>query len=106
MRGLFSHRRRTLYIEIGDDQYANRVVESFANGDYLSYDRDHWCDDYGMIIRCRFSLKQKWAKGFKKPALISQPVFEAQWSAAKNSPLWKRQVATSRAAELGKGFAV
>lgn len=92
---------RIWFIEIGDDQEATRFIEKFKNGDCLRYDRDHWCDDYGMLLGLRFSLKQKWRKSFPGATMIDKADFEAQWDAAKKSPLWKLQSDTSRVEKWG-----
>jgi hypothetical protein len=92
---------RIWYIEVGDDQQAVRFVEKFNDGKCLRYDRDHWCDDYGMLLGLRFSLKQKWKKFLPEATLIGKAEFEAQWDAAKASPLWEHQVATSRVEKWG-----
>ena len=45
------------YTEIGEDGYAMRQIEVYKIGCILRYDRDHWCDDYGMLIMKKFSRK-------------------------------------------------
>ena len=37
-------------MEVGDDQLAVRQVDVFESSRVLRYDRDHKCDDYGMLI--------------------------------------------------------
>ena len=74
---------RIWYIEVGDDQQAVRFVEKFNDGKCLRYDRDHWCDDYGMLLGLRFSLKQKWKKFLPEATRIGKAEFEAQWDAAE-----------------------
>jgi hypothetical protein len=89
------------YMEVADDQYAVRQVEVFDNGNVLRYDRSHWCDDFGQLLGLRFSRKPKWAGFFPGAELIEVAEFERVWRAARRSPLWKGQVAASRAAKWG-----
>jgi hypothetical protein len=89
------------YLEVADDQYAVRQVEVFSNGRVLRYDRAHWCDDFGQLLGLRFSRKPKWVAFFPGAEVVEVAEFERVWQAAQRSPLWKDQVARSRAAQWG-----
>ena len=87
------------YLEIGDDLYAVRHVDVFANGHALRYDRVHWVDDYGMLADMRYS--SKWKKWW--PSLLVEPAeFEEVWCAAETSPVRPLQIATARMSEMGE----
>ena len=47
----------TRYLEIGDDRYAVRHVDVFANGYAVRYDRTHWVDELGMQAGSRYRPK-------------------------------------------------
>ena len=62
--------RFTRYLEIGDDSYATRQVDQFDNGFYLRYERNHWCDGYGMLADMRY-VPKKWEKFWGKPTIVT-----------------------------------
>src|SRR3954468_14620059 len=86
------------YIEVAEDQLANRQVEVFKNGSILRYDRTHWCDDFAMLTRLKFSRKPKWRVFFPNSETITKTEFEKVW---KNAQLWTEQCACSRASAWG-----
>jgi len=57
-------------------KFAMRQVETFADGNMLRYDRTHWCDDFGMLLRLKFSRKPKWAAHFPGAEAITAAGFE------------------------------
>ena len=89
------------YLEVADDQFANRQVEVFDNGNVLHYDRMHWCDDFGMLLGLRFSRKAKWVAHFPGAEIISPTEFEKTWRLAQRSQLWEDQQCRSRATQWG-----
>ena len=70
------------YVEIGDDRYAVRQVEVFSDGRVLRYDRSHWCDNFGQLFGCLFSLKQKAINSRRGAVVIEGKEFERAWRAA------------------------
>ena len=90
------------YIEVGDDQRTTRQVEVFGNGNMLRYDREHWCDNFAMMVRHKFSRKPKWAVFFPGAEVITLAEFEKIWRAAEQSGRWKQQLACSRVPEYGE----
>jgi len=90
------------YLEVGDDQLAIREVEKYKNGNIVIYDRIHWCDDFGMLIGYRFSLKPKWSAHFRNVRILSAVEFENVWRMAQSAPEWENQVASSRVAKWGE----
>ena len=91
----------TRYVEVGDDRYVTRQIEIFDNGRVLRYDRDHWCDDFGMLICCLFSRKPKWAKFFPGAEVLSAVEFEKVWRKVLRSTFWEDQIARSRSKQWG-----
>ena len=89
------------YIEVAEDQHAKRQVEVFENGNILRFDREHWCDDFAMMVALAFSRKPKWAKFFPGAELIDAAEFEKVWRMAQRSGLWKQQLESSRVASWG-----
>ena len=89
------------YVEVAEDQFANRQVEVFRNGNVLRYDREHWADDFGMLLGRRFSRQPKWRCDFPGARMLSAAEFEKVWNAAKNSKLWDQQLDRSRAVQWG-----
>jgi hypothetical protein len=89
------------YMEVGDERFVVRQVEVFHNGNVLRYCREHWCDEFGRLNGTLFSRKPKWRVFFPGAELIEPATFERVWRRAKKSPLWKEQLALSRAAEWG-----
>ncbi len=71
-------------IEVLDDQMAGRQVDLYRSGQVLVYDRDHPRDEFGILIGCRFSRKEKWKKGFRDIQLLSPEEFEREWQAARS----------------------
>lgn len=94
--------RPVCYVEVADDQQAARQVEIFDNGNVLTYDRTHWCDDFGQLLGLKFSRKLKWRVFFPDAELIDLAEFERVWSAARQAPLRKEQLARSRLEEWGR----
>ncbi|HEX5472591.1 MAG TPA: hypothetical protein VFW73_11930 [Lacipirellulaceae bacterium] len=93
--------RPVCYVEVAVDQRATRLVQVFDNGNILSYDRTHWCDDFGQLLGLRFSRKPKWRVFFPDAELIDLAEFERVWSAALQAPLHKEQLARSRLDKWG-----
>ncbi len=89
------------YVEVADDQHANRQVEVYDNGNILRYNREHWCDDFSMMVALKFSRKPKWAVFFPGAELIAAAEFEKMWRTAQGSELWEQQVNRSRLAQWG-----
>jgi hypothetical protein len=90
------------YVEVAKDQFASRLVETFDNGNVLSYDRVHWCDEFGQLLGLRFRRKPKWTVSFPDAEVIEGTEFERVWRAARLSPLWQEQIARSLADEWGE----
>ncbi len=67
------------FIEVLDDQMANRQIDVYGGGQVLVYDRAHPMDRFGMLIGLRFSRKDKWRKFFSDVREMSAPDFEASW---------------------------
>jgi hypothetical protein len=97
---LASWGRFTRYIEIGDDLYATRHVDSYVNGNSLSYDRSHWIDDYGMLADMRYDEK-KWTRWWGPQREISAEDFESVWREATSSPLRVMQSNSAKMLERG-----
>jgi hypothetical protein len=89
------------YVEIADDRYASRQVEDYGGSRVLRYDRGHWCDPYGQLFGCLFSLKRKAIQGRLRAAPIEAQEFERAWRAALGSPLWRHQMSQSLTANWG-----
>jgi hypothetical protein len=89
------------YVEVADDQRAARQVEVFDNGNILRYDWAHWCDDFAMLVRLKFSRKSKWAVFFPGAEEIPATEFAKVWRAAQQSELSEQQVRRSRLPEWG-----
>jgi hypothetical protein len=89
------------HVEIAEDRYASRQVEDYGGGRVLRYDRGHWCDRYGQLIGCLFSLKKKAIEGRPGVVSIESDEFERAWRAALRSPLWERQIGQSLETEWG-----
>jgi hypothetical protein len=90
----------TRYLEIGDDLYALRHVDVYANGHALRYDRVHWVDDFGILADARYHPK-RWEKWWGPSVVIDPSEFEVVWRAAESSPSWPIQVASARMARMG-----
>ncbi|HEY2154283.1 MAG TPA: hypothetical protein VGH33_01545 [Isosphaeraceae bacterium] len=90
----------TRYLEIGDDAFATRHIDVFANGCALRYDRVHWVDGFGTLAEMRYDAK-KWAKWWGPSVAIPAEEFEAVWRAAQSSPTWEEQARTARMSKDG-----
>jgi hypothetical protein len=84
----------TTYAEIGDDLHILRQVDAFNNGHMLSYDREHWIDDFGLLGDARINRNLKRTEWWTSEE-IDAAEFERVWSAARASPLWPQQMATA-----------
>lgn len=71
------------------------------NGNVLRYDREHWCDDFAMMVAHKFSRKAKWAVFFPGAESIDSAEFERVWRLASRSGLWDQQVERARMAQWG-----
>lgn len=80
----------TRYMEIGDDEFGLRHVDSYANGYILRYDRTHWIDRFGLLIDKRYDAAE-WEKWWKAGITIEVAEFEQVWRAAESSPTWRKQ---------------
>ena len=72
------------YIELGDDGYALRQVDEYANGYLSRYDRTHWDDQFGMLAD--FQYGPKWLEHWGQPVAIARAEFEDKWRRAAESP--------------------
>jgi hypothetical protein len=72
-------------IEVLEDQLASRQIDFYENGNVLTYDRVHSRDEFGMLIACRFSKKDKWQKSFKGVHVMTPLEFEKEWSRSNNT---------------------
>lgn len=89
------------YAEVAEDLRIKRQVDVFENGNMLRYDREHWVDEYGMLGDARINRNQRagpWG-GFKE---VPAQEFQSVWVMAGTESLWKRQLETSRSAEMGQ----
>lgn len=92
--------RFTRNLEIGEDLRALRLVDEFANGNLLSYDRTHWQDSFGGLCDGRSNRNRKtgpWGTSEE----IGREDFERLWRKARNSALWQQQQAALLPIELG-----
>jgi hypothetical protein len=89
------------YVEIAEDRYASRQVEDYSRGRVLRYDRDHWCDRYGQLFGCLFSLKRKAIHGRVGVVPIQAQEFERVWRTALGSTMWGQQIGQSLASDWG-----
>jgi hypothetical protein len=88
------------HTEVGEDLFAMRLVFSFDNGNFLSYDRSHWGDDFGTLGDGRINRNRQntaWGRLFE----IDAAEFEQVWASARSSPSWRRQVETEKMSSLG-----
>src|SRR5262249_39240899 len=85
-----------IHVEVLDDQRAARQICVFGQGRILRYDRNHWCDDFGMLLGLRFSRKPKWQLFFPGAVSMASTEFEDAWRTALRSPFWQEQLARSR----------
>ncbi len=90
----------TRYLEIGDDRYAVRHVDVFANGHALRYDRAHWVDDLGMLADARYRPKT-WVRWWGPAVPVTADEFERVWAAAESSPARPLQLATAKMGRWG-----
>jgi hypothetical protein len=90
----------TRYTEIGDDLYAHRHVDVYANGYSLRYDRTHWVDGFGILADMRYNAK-KWENCWGPVIAIDPSEFDAVWQAAEASPTWTKQLSSAKMVELG-----
>src|SRR5262249_48260948 len=91
----------TSYLEIGEDLRPVREVCVFKNGNMLSYDRKHWCDDFGELGDARINRNRRhypWGRSYE----ITPAEFEHLWTAARRSPMWRRQRATALMSRMGE----
>jgi hypothetical protein len=72
------------YIEFGDDAFALRQVDVFANGYLTRYDRIHWEDQFGTLADFRFGKTA--VRHWGEPLLVTREEFESKWSEAATSP--------------------
>ena len=85
--------RFTRYSEIGEDLWSVRQVDEFESGRFLSYDRAHWVDGFGMLGDARINRYLKtglWGRSEE----IEYAEFERAWKAARSSPMWPEQIAS------------
>jgi hypothetical protein len=68
------------YIEFGDDRFPLRQVDEYENGHRLTYDRNHWADQFGTLADFRFG--DNWVKNWGQPMVINPEEFEAKWQQA------------------------
>jgi hypothetical protein len=99
--------RFTLYLEVGEDLRTLRNVHVFENGRMLSYDRNHWVDDFGMLGDGKINRKRKqgpWqsSETWWSSEEIKPEEFERIWEAARSCPTWREQVATAQMGKLGE----
>jgi hypothetical protein len=87
-------------MEIGDDLYATRHVDVYANGYALRYDRVHWVDEFGMLADARYD-ERKWNKWWGPFVKISRQEFEDVWQAVERSPTLSLQLAGEKMSVLG-----
>lgn len=80
------------YIELGDDGFASRQVDEYANGYLTRYDRKHWDDQFGTLADFRFG--ETWRKHWGEPAVISQNMFQELWARAAISPPFRLRAAS------------
>lgn len=90
----------TRYLEVGEDHRATRHIDVWENGRILSYDRDHWIDEFGML-----------ADGISDPTLklpdwievctIPRKQFETVWRQARSSSDWIEQQSNAQMAVVG-----
>ena len=71
------------YVELGDDGFATRQVDEYANGNLTRYDRTHWDDQYGTLASLRFG--KAWLQHWGKPVVITRDEFERKWVEAAKS---------------------
>ncbi|MFT7667771.1 MAG: hypothetical protein ACI8X5_000455 [Planctomycetota bacterium] len=64
------------FIEVLDDQRANRQIEVYRGGQVLVYDRMREMDRYGRLVGLRFSRKDKWRVHFSDVSEMSLADFE------------------------------
>jgi hypothetical protein len=89
------------YGQIAEDLYISRQVDVFENGFALSYDRNYWCDDFGMLGGLRFCRRQ-WEEAWGPLIEIDRPTFEQLWQDSQLSPLKDLQLrSTSRMSPMG-----
>jgi hypothetical protein len=89
------------HLEIGDDLYAVRHVDVFANGYALRYDRVHWVDDFGVLADAPYD-RDKWMEWWGRPPIeISSQEFEDTWTVAGESPATRMQAARAWMPEAG-----
>ena len=87
--------RFNCHLEVGVDLHVVRQVKQFENGNFLSYDRTHWVDDFGMIGHARINrnyVHGPW--GLCEEVTVSE--FEQIWNEARASSQWQQQLATAR----------
>ncbi len=68
------------YVEVLDDQLANRQIEVYRNGMILKYDRGFESDEFGRLIGTRLSRKPKWQKLFKGVVVLQKHEFDLAWN--------------------------
>ena len=90
----------TRYLEIGQDKYATRHVDVFANGYAVRYDRSHWIDGLGMLADARYRPRT-WDRWWGAGRPMTSDEFEQVWAAAELSPARPLQLSTAEMARLG-----
>jgi hypothetical protein len=86
----------TRYVEIGDDRYAVRQVDVYANGYALRYDRTHWVDDLGVLTDSFYRPKKNWERWWGPSLEMAVEEFEQVWTGAEMSSVRQVQISTAR----------
>lgn len=77
----------TTYAEVGEDLFALRQVQVYANGNCLRYDRENWCDEFGSLGGARDSAKYgKLSRKEWHVEDIDRAEFESVWEQSMSAP--------------------